>query len=139
MGLLAGAPAGAGVLAFLIAGVLGTVLSWRYSFGLLFFVSLIVFVLSFRLKPIPRQQGIKIDWVGAVLIAIAVIMISLGFNNLNAWGIVLARPAVPFNFFGLSPAPFMVIIGAVVGQGFFAWSHQRQARRQDAAARVGGD
>ena len=33
LGLLAGAPAMAGVLAFLIAGYLGTAFSWRYSFG----------------------------------------------------------------------------------------------------------
>lgn len=127
LGLLAGAPAVSGVLAFLIAGLLGTVASWRYSFGLLFFVSLIVLVLSFQLKPVERQRGLKIDTVGAVLAAIAIILISLGFNNLNAWGLILANPAAPFSLFGLSPAPFMIVAGIVVGQGFFAWSHQRQA------------
>lgn len=127
LGLLAGAPAVAGVLAFLIAGWLGTVLSWRYSFGLLFFVSLFVFFLSFRLKPIARQSDVKIDGVGAVLAAIAIILISFGFNSLNAWGIVLARPAAPFSLLGLSPAPFMIVIGLVVGQAFFAWAHKRQA------------
>ena len=126
LGLLAGAPAVSGVLAFLIAGFLGTALSWRFSFGLLFFVSLVVLALSFRLQPVARQKGIRIDWVGAVLAAIAVILISLGFNNLTAWGVLLAKPAAPISLFGLSPAPLMILAGVVVGQAFFSWSHNRQ-------------
>jgi predicted MFS family arabinose efflux permease len=84
LGLLAGAPAMAGVLAFVIAGYLATAFSWRYSFGALFFVSIAVFFLSFRLKPVPPQK-VTIDTVGAILAAAAVILISLGFNNLNSW------------------------------------------------------
>ena len=125
LGWLAGAPAVSGVLAFLVAGWLGTALSWRYSFGLLFFVSLVVLALSFRLTPIPRQRDVRIDGVGAVLAAAAIILISFGFNNLNAWGIVLAGDAAPVSLLGLSPAPFMVVIGIVAGQGFFAWSDRR--------------
>ncbi len=125
LGLLAGAPAVSGVMAFLIAGWLGTALSWRYSFGILFAVSLAVLVLSFRLKPVSRDSGVKIDAVGAVLVAVSVILISLGFNNLNAWGIVQAKPAAPISLFGLSPAPFMVVIGVVLGQAFLVWTHRR--------------
>ncbi len=126
LGLLAGAPAVSGVLAFLLAGYLGTALSWRVSFGLLFFVSLVVLALSFRLQPVARQKGIRIDWVGAVLAAISVILISLGFNNLTAWGVILAKPAAPISLFGLSPAPLMILVGVVLGQAFFSWSHNRQ-------------
>ena len=126
LGLLAGAPAMAGVLAFLIAGFLATALSWRYSFGMLVLVSIAVFFLSFRLKPVKRQKGIKIDLVGAVLAAIGIILISFGFNNLNSWGLVLANAGAPFNLLGLSPAPFMIILGIVIAQAFFAWSHYRQ-------------
>jgi MFS family permease len=126
LGLLAGAPAMAGVLAFLVAGFLGTVLSWRYSFGLLLVVSVVIFLLSFRLKPVARQTGIKIDTVGAVLAAIAIILISLGFNNLNSWGLVLARPGAPFSLLGVSPAPLMITLGVVIAQAFFTWSQYRQ-------------
>ena len=128
LGLLAGAPAMAGVLAFLIAGYLGTAFSWRYSFGLILVMSLLVLVLSFRLKSIPRQKGVKIDFVGALLIALAMILISLGFNNLNSWGVVMAKDAAPISLFGLSPAPFMVLIGIVFAQGFFTWSHYREKK-----------
>ncbi len=127
LGLIAGAPAVSGVLAFLIAGYLGTALSWRYSFGLLAVISAIVLILSFRLEPVKRQPGIKIDLIGAVLAAVAVILISFGFNNLNRWGLVVANAGAPFSLFGLSPAPFMVVIGIILGQGFFIWSQKRMA------------
>jgi MFS family permease len=115
----------AGVLAFVIAGYLATAFSWRYSFGALFFVSIAVFFLSFRLKPVPPQK-VTIDTVGAILAAAAVILISLGFNNLNSWGLLFAKEAAPFTLLGLSPAPFMIIVGVVLGQSFFSWLHRRQ-------------
>ncbi len=125
LGILAATPALSGALAFFVAGFLGTYLSWRYSFGLLSFVAIIVFLLSYRLKPVPRQSGIKIDAIGVVLSAIAVILISFGFNNLNNWGIVLANNAAPFNLVGLSPALLFLVFGLLLFQAFFAWSHQR--------------
>jgi MFS family permease len=127
LGLLAGASAASGVLAFLIAGFLGTLLSWRYSFGLLAIVSGVVFILSFRLKWIPRQKGISIDLAGAVLAAIAISLISFGFNNVNTWGLITAKPGAPLALFGLSPSLFMIVGGIVVGQTFFTWSRQRVA------------
>lgn len=130
LGIMAGTPAISGALAFFVAGLFGTLLSWRLSFGILSILSLIVFALSFRLQPIPRQTGVKIDAVGVVLAALAVMLISLGFNNLNAWGILVAKPAAPFDLLGLSPAPFMVIVGLVLVQAFFAWAHRRVEKRK---------
>ncbi len=127
LGILAATPALSGALAFFVAGFLGTFLSWRYSFGMLAFVSIVVFLLSFRLNPVPRQSGIKIDVIGVVLSAIAVILISFGFNNLNNWGIVLASNQAPFNLLGLSPALLFLVFGLLLFQAFFAWSHQRAA------------
>ncbi|MFN8471137.1 MAG: MFS transporter [Anaerolineae bacterium] len=126
LGLLAGTPAISGALAFFVAGFLATAVSWRVSFGILAVLSVIIFLLSFRLSRIPRESGIKIDLVGAVLAAVAIMLISIGFNNLNNWGVVLASSNAPISLFGLSPAPFMVLLGLVVGQGFFAWSRRRQ-------------
>ncbi len=130
LGIMAGTPAISGALAFFVAGLLGTLVSWRLSFGLLSVLSIAVFVLSFRLRPIPRQEGVKIDGVGAILAALAIMMISFGFNNLNSWGIMWAKPAAPFTLVGLSPAPFMVILGVVLGQAFFSWANRRVARQK---------
>jgi MFS family permease len=127
LGLLAAAVPLAGVLAFLIAGFLGTAVGWRSSFGLLVVVAVLVLVLSFRLAPVAPAAGVAIDWVGVVLAAAAITLISLGVNSFNAWGLLLARPGAPFSLLGLSPAPPMVIVGLVFGQAFFMWSRRREA------------
>ncbi len=128
LGILAGSPALAGALAFFVAGWLGTALSWRVSFGMLAVVALVVFVLSFRLQSVARQKGIQIDLLGVVIAALAIGLISIGFNNLNAWGILVAKAAAPWSLLGLSPAPFMVLLGVLLGQAFFLWSHKRAER-----------
>lgn len=125
LGIMAGTPAMSGAVAFFVAGFLATALSWRVSFGMLTFLSFVVFFLSFRLKSINRQSGIKIDLVGALLVAMAVGLISFGFNNLLTWGVLLANNSAPFSVLGLSPAMFMIVLGLVFGQAFFTWSHRR--------------
>lgn len=128
LGILAGAPAISGALAFFIAGALATALSWRISFGLLAVISVVVLVLSFRLPPVKRQRDIQIDFVGAIMAAIAISFIILGFNNINNWGLFFASDNAPFDILGISPAPILMILGLVVGQGFLAWLHQRNAQ-----------
>ena len=130
LGLLGASQAIAGVLAFLVIGVLGTLLSWRYGFALIVVIAVIVLILSFRLKPVERFKEIKIDWVGAVLAALAIILISLGFNNLTTWGILLASPEAPVSVLGLSPSLIMIVAGIVIGQGFFAWAKKRHEQKK---------
>jgi MFS family permease len=130
LGILASIPAVASGLTFVVAGFIATALSWRLSFWLIFVVSIAVFILSFRLKPIPRTKGIHIDFVGVVLSALAIACILFGFNNLNTWGLLLAKPAAPVSLLGLSPAPFLIFLGIVFGQAFFAWSEKRVAQQK---------
>lgn len=127
VGALGSARAAAGVLAFVIGGILGTMIGWRPVFGILIFVSGAVFLLSFRLKPEAARPEVKIDFVGVVLAALSIILISFGFNNLNRWGLTSARPAAPFDLFGFSPAPAMIVTGAVLLQVFIAWTRRVQA------------
>jgi len=126
VGALGSARAGAGVAAFLIGGILGTFVGWRPAFAILIVLAAIVFILSFRLKPDKGRPEVQIDIVGVVLAATAIILISFGFNNLNRWGLVLARPGVPFDLLGASPAPVMILVGIVLGQGFVMWTRRRQ-------------
>jgi MFS family permease len=128
LGLLGAAQAGAGILAFLVVGVIGTLAGWRPSFWLIALIAAVVFLLSFRFKPVERDTDIKIDWVGALLAALSISLISIGFNNLKAWGILLASPDAPYSILGMSLSPVMIVVGVVLGQGFFAWSHRRQAQ-----------
>jgi MFS family permease len=130
LGILASIPAVASGVAFVIAGFIATALSWRYSFGLIAFLSVVVVILSFRLKPVSRQAGIKIDLVGVGLSALAIALILIAFNNINAWGLLWATPNAPFSILGLSPVPFLIVLGILLGQGFFAWSHKRVADKK---------
>src|SRR5262245_42810873 len=127
LGVLAGMPAVSSVFTFLVAGFLATALSWRYSYWLLVVMAVVVLILSFRLKSIPRQRGIKIDVVGVVLSAAAIALILFGFNNLQKWGSLVAKDAAPFAVLRVSPAPILILFGIVLAQAFFAWSHRRVA------------
>jgi MFS family permease len=126
LGILASIPAIASGLAFVLAGWIATALNWRYSFALIFLQSLLVLILSFRLAPVPRQKNIKIDFVGVALSALAIALILISFNNINEWGLVIAKPAAPFNVLGLSPVPVLLLVGVLLGQAFFVWSQKRE-------------
>ncbi len=130
LGFQQAAQAIAFVLAFLIVGILASTIGWRYGFGLIVIIAAVVFVLSFRLKKVPAQKDVKIDMTGAVLAAGAVILISIGFDNLNSWGLIAAGPNAPFSLLGMSLAPLMIIVGLVLGQAFFSWSYARKEKGQ---------
>jgi predicted MFS family arabinose efflux permease len=127
LGALGAARAGAGVAAFLIGGILGTFIGWRPAFGILIALAAIVFLLSFRLKGDAGRPDVRIDWLGVVFAAAAIMLISFGFNNLNRWGLGLAKSNAPFSILGLSPAPVMIVIGVLLGQMFLSWTRRRQA------------
>jgi MFS family permease len=127
LGALGSARAGAGVLAFLIGGILGTQIGWRPAFGILIVVSGIVLMLSFKLKPTPARPEVKIDIVGVILAAAGITLVVFGFNNLNRWGLGLANPAAPFDIMGASPVPFMIVFGIVLLQAFVSWTRRRAA------------
>lgn len=121
VGALGSARAAAGVAAFLIGGLLGTFIGWRPVFGILVLLAGGVFALSFRLTPEEPRPEVKIDLVGVALAAMAIILVVFGFNNLNRWGLGVARPGAPFTVFGMSPAPLMIVTGAILLQLFIGW------------------
>ncbi len=126
IGALGSARAAAGVAAFMIGGMLGTFIGWRPVFGLLIAVAGIVFFLSFKLRPAPGRPEVKIDFIGAALAAVSIVLITLGFNNLNRWGLGVARPGAPFDLFGFSPAPVMIVVGIALLQAFILWTRRQQ-------------
>lgn len=130
LGILSSIPAIASGVAFVLAGWIATALSWRYSFALIAILSVVVFILSFRLPPVARQPHIKIDLVGVVLSATAIALILFSFNNINNWGLLLASDRAPFSLLGISPVPIMLVLGLVMGQAFFAWTDKRIADKK---------
>jgi MFS family permease len=125
LGVLAGMPAVASAITFVVAGFIATALSWRYSYWLIVVLAVVVLVLSARLARVARQPGIKVDLVGVVLSAAAVALILFGVNNLQNWGPLVAQSGAPFSVLGLSPAPMLVVFGIVFGQAFFVRSNRR--------------
>src|SRR5262245_1010509 len=130
VGWLGSARAIAGVLAFVIVGSVATFLSWRWAFGLLVLHAAAILLLTFKLKPSGGKPEVQIDLVGVVLSAAAIILITFGFNNLRNWGVLLARPAAPFDLVGVSPAPVLIVVGVALLAAFLAWSHRVAARRK---------
>jgi MFS family permease len=118
------------VTAFFLAGTLGTWIGWRYPFGIIIPFAALVLLLSTRLKPVEKLPNMTIDWVGVVLAAAAIILISLGFNNINSWGLLLAKAAAPFALIGVSPVPIMILLGVVGIQLFLSWAQQRQSAQK---------
>ncbi|PXA71950.1 MFS transporter [Cryobacterium arcticum] len=127
IGYLAAAIPAAGVLALLIAGTFASTIGWRFSFALIVVLAVVNLLLSFRLKVVPPQRDISIDWVGALLAAGSIILLSFGFSGLNTWGVVLATDAAPFTILGISPAPLLIILGIIGGQAFFVWLRRQKA------------
>jgi MFS family permease len=127
VGSLGSARAFSGMSAFLIGGTLGTFVGWRPIFIITLGLAVIVFALTFTLRSDKGNPSIRIDLVASVLIGLAVVLLTMGFNNLNAWGFVRAEDGAPFTIAGLSPAPVFIVVGVVFVQLFFIWTKRRVA------------
>jgi hypothetical protein len=94
-------------------------------FGILIGVAVVVFVLSFSLVADRGNPDVNVDAVAAVLIGGAIMLLTLGFNNLNGWGLLTATADAPFDIAGASPALIFIVVGIVLGQAFFLWTRRR--------------
>ncbi len=131
LGWLGAAPAMGIVLAFLLAGSLTSWVGWRAMFGLLAALALALLKFSDKLSAERRPSPVDIDWMGAALAGVGVVLISLGTSNLASWGTLLARPDAPFVLLDLSPAPLLVLIGVFLLQAFISWSRRRRDQGAD--------
>lgn len=128
IGGLGSARAISGVSAFLIGGTLGTLVGWRPVFVIVLAIAIVVFGFSFTLRGDRGDASIRIDLVASALIGGAIVLLTLGFNNLNSWGALQASENAPFTVFGLSPAVLFIVVGIGLGQAFFVWTRRRTAR-----------
>ncbi len=126
IGSLGSARALSGITAFLIGGTLGTLVGWRPVFVIVFVLAVVVFFFSFTLRSSQGDPSVKIDVFAAVLIGLAIMSLTFGFNNLNGWGAFYASSAAPFDILGVSPAPILIVVGIILGQQFFAWTNRRK-------------
>lgn len=97
--------------------------SWRFNYLGLCILFIIIFLLlltQYRIK-IPAQK-IKIDVAGAILIAIGLVLLIFGAGKMSAWG-VLKNVGSPFTIFGLSPCPFIILVGILFIWFFSLWEN----------------
>lgn len=127
LGILGGVSAVASAAAFFIAGIVGTTLGWRYAFGFVIVFAVLTLFMSFRLKAVPQVANVRIDAIGVVLAFTAISLLSLGFNNINDWGLFFAHASAPLAPLGISPALLMIFAGVIGIQLFMAWAQRRQA------------
>lgn len=125
IGSLGSARAISGVSAFLIGGALGSLVGWRPVFVILLVLAVVVFAISFTMRADKGDPGITIDLVAALCVGAGVVLLTLGFNNLNDWGLLRAAPGAPFSLRGLSPALVFIVLGIFFGQAFFLWTRRR--------------
>ncbi|MBF6452037.1 MFS transporter [Nocardia cyriacigeorgica] len=125
IGSLGSARAISGVSAFLIGGALGSLVGWRPVFGIVLVLAVVVFAFSFTLRSDDGDASIEIDLVAAALIGAGIVLLTIGFNNLNAWGVFFADPEAPFDLLGVSPAPVLIVLGIMLGQAFIGWTRRR--------------
>ncbi len=130
IGLLGGVQAAATVATILIAGLVGTHMNWRYSFGFIIPFAAMTWLLSLKLKPSGKQPDLAIDWTGAALAAFAITSISLGFNFINDWGLISAYATVASGPLGISPALLLIMAGIVGLQLFIVWLHRRKKTKK---------
>lgn len=125
IGSLGSARALAGVSAFLIGGTLATLVGWRPVFVVVLILAVAVLAFSARLRSEKGDPSVAIDVVAAFLIGIGIVLLTLGVNNLNGWGLLRATPNAPFDIAGLSPAPVLIVVGVMFVQAFFWWTRRR--------------
>ncbi len=125
IGFLASAIPLAQVVSLLLAGALASTVGWRWSFVLLSLIGVVNLLLVGRLAPIDAHPEVVIDWRGAALSSVGIILISAAFSFLNAWGFFQASEQAPFDVAGLSPVPFLLVIGIVLVQAFFRSTRRR--------------
>jgi MFS family permease len=123
-GLVAAAGAIAVAAGPLIGGLFTTYASWRYVFAGEVLVVLAILALTRRMADAPSEARVRLDLVGTALSALGLGLVVYGILKAGTWGLVQPKEGAP-DWFGLSPAIWLVLAGGLVLWGFMQWeSHQ---------------
>lgn len=111
----------------IICGLLVDHFGWRYAFGAIACLCIVIFLGSF-IVPTPPKPARKVvfDLPGVLLTMIGLFSVILGFLKVSSWGLFTPF-APPFTVLGLSPAPFLVLFGIVVLALMLKWERHREA------------
>lgn len=91
-------------------------------------LSLVTFMFSFRQYKNEDDPRVQTDIIRLALIACVIVLLSMGFSNLNGWGGLMTKPAVPFTLNDLLPAHMMIVLGFILLQGLVVWNRNTKNR-----------
>jgi MFS family permease len=131
VGMLGAAAGIGGSIGLLGGGALVGTLGWRAPYLVIVVISLITLGVSLMIRPSPKASAPPaVDVVGALLSIFSLLSLVSGLGLLGTWGLLLATPAAPFSFYGVSPAGILLLLGLLLIQSFFAWQRRRVARSE---------
>jgi MFS family permease len=124
--------AGATAATPMIMGTITRFLGWRFGYGLSVVLAALVLLLSGRLRESERRPG-TVDWFGGLLALTGLGSIMLGATSAGTYGWWEARREFVLGGlriapFGLSVAPLLIAIGAIIIVLCFHWGDRQQRR-----------
>lgn len=118
-----------------------TALSWRVVFAGEVAIAFFVLVASGLIQDARREEGGRLDWVGGALSVTGLMLIVLGVQQSSSWGWIVPRnpPEIggtEITPLGLSPAPFVILLGVGVLLAFARWVERRERRGEEPLLRL---
>lgn len=115
-------------LAPIVCGLLLEHLGWRWAFGVMGTLVVLILACSTLIPTLPRpERRIRFDSAGFLLSTVGLFLVVFGLLRMSSWG-VLTPFNPPFTLFGLSPALFLVLAGIVVLAVMLRWEIYRDRR-----------
>jgi hypothetical protein len=79
-----------------------------------------IVVFSKRMAAEPAVPGVKLDLIGTFLSALGLGLVVFAVLRSGTWGVLRPKPGAP-EWLGMSPVLWLLLAGAAVLVGFFAW------------------
>ncbi|UZN01569.1 MFS transporter [Cellulomonas sp. S1-8] len=121
-GLIMAAGAVAVAVGPLVGGIATTYFSWRWVFAGEVVLVLLILLATRVLGDVPKEDGARLDVVGAVLSAAGLGLAVFGVLRSSVWGWVVPKEGVPA-VLGLSPTIVLLLLGILVLWFFVLWEH----------------
>jgi EmrB/QacA subfamily drug resistance transporter len=129
-GLVAAAAAIAIAVGPLIGGFATTYFSWRWVFAGEVVVVIGILFMTRRIADAPVEEKPRIDFVGAGLSALGLVLLVYGVLRSGEWGWITPNAGAP-TWLDLSPTIWLVVIGLFVIWLFFQWESRLEERKAE--------